>query len=62
MNKLNLTAIKINEDTGVKQVVLLYEDANEETQQKILLYDDLSAEDKATCDAFETMSNTLMNA
>ncbi len=60
MNTLIISVLQL--EGGMKRLVINYVDAAAEPQTKLVDYDGLSAADKATVDAYEAMSNVLMNA
>ena len=60
MNTLIISVLQL--EGGVKRLVINYIDEANEPQTKLVDYDALSASDKATVDAYESISNVLMNA
>jgi hypothetical protein len=59
--KQSVTQYNIDEFVAVRTIVQFVDSETAEESQVIVNYSDLSAEEKATFDAYETLCETLMN-
>jgi len=60
MNTIKQTVVQYNLDGVPQRMIVQYTDDQSEDTQVIINYDSLTAEEKATFDAFKTLSESKM--